>query len=221
MHKNDHRTPIMPPIPPGHRPMCEDPPDEAEILRAMPRVTRGVPYVYEEFRDDIEMTVEKIVDKIDPPRFFPLVGPAQLHHCHWKCTIYYTETQRVELPVPVQDRCGAASRWSTSTRTTCTCASRRRRPAARDARHALGPAVTPPSTRRHGARVLLAARHHRGKRSKRQAKQRGHSHEGQEMVRRLIAGSCALGAAGELLAQQPLPQNVSPRTTFPRRSARR
>jgi hypothetical protein len=100
-HKNDFRTAIMPPIRPGYPPpLCEDPPDEAMILRAMPRVTRGVPYFYEEFRDDIEIVTERLVDKIDPPRFFPLVGPAQLHHCHWKCTIYYTETVESGYPFP-------------------------------------------------------------------------------------------------------------------------
>ena len=92
VNKNDHRVPILPAIPPGHRPYCEDPPDQAEILRAMPRVTRGIPYIYEEFRDEIEFTVEKLVDRVDPPRFIPLIGPAQLHHCHWKCTVYFTET---------------------------------------------------------------------------------------------------------------------------------
>lgn len=99
---SDHKTPILPPIPPGHRPLCEDPPDRAEILRAMPRVTRGIPFFYEEHRDDIEFTVEKIADVIDPPRFFPLVGPAQVHHCHWKCTVYYTETIESCHPFPFQ-----------------------------------------------------------------------------------------------------------------------
>lgn len=99
-NKSDHRTPILPPIPPGHRPLCEDPPDLATILRAMPRVTRGVPYIYEEFRDDIDHSVEKLADHIDPPRFYPLVGPAQLHHCHWKCTVFYTETIQSGYPFP-------------------------------------------------------------------------------------------------------------------------
>jgi hypothetical protein len=98
--KNDYRTPILPPIPAGYRPLCEDPPDKAAILRAMPRVTRGVPYFFEEFRDDIEFTIEKLVDIIDPPRFFPLVGPAQLHHCHYKCTVYYNETLESSYPFP-------------------------------------------------------------------------------------------------------------------------
>jgi hypothetical protein len=102
VNKSDHRTPILPPIPPGHRSLCEDPPDRAEILRAMPRVARGVPYFYEEFRDDIEFTVEKLVDHVDPPRFMPLVGPVQVHHCHWKCTVYYTETIESSYPFPFQ-----------------------------------------------------------------------------------------------------------------------
>ena len=101
-NKNDYRTPILPPIPPGYRPLCEDPPDRAAILRAMPRVVRGVPYFYEEFRDDIKFSVEKLVDVIDPPRFFPLIGPAQLHHCHWKCTVYFNETMESSYPFPFQ-----------------------------------------------------------------------------------------------------------------------
>jgi hypothetical protein len=104
MNKNDNRTTILPPIPPGHRPYCEDPPDDAEITRTMPRVTRGVPYIYEEFRDDIEFTKEKLVDRIDPPRFYPLIGLAQLHHCHWKCTMYYTETVESCYPFPFRTR---------------------------------------------------------------------------------------------------------------------
>ena len=104
-HKNDFRTPVLPPIREGFPPpICEDPPSEQEVLRAMPRVTRGIPFTYEEFRDDILVAYERLVDKIDPPRFFPLVGPAQLHHCHWKCTVYYTETVESGYPFPVRIR---------------------------------------------------------------------------------------------------------------------
>src|SRR5436309_1167401 len=63
-NQSDFRTPILPPIPPGYRPLCEDPPDRAAILRALPRVARGVPYFYEEFRDDLEFTIERLVDQI-------------------------------------------------------------------------------------------------------------------------------------------------------------
>jgi hypothetical protein len=98
-HPNDFRTPIMPPLRDGFpAPICEDPPTDQEVLRTMPRMARGVPFVYEEFRDDIEIVPERLVDKIDPPRFYPLVGPAQLHHCHWKCTIYYKDTRLGSQP---------------------------------------------------------------------------------------------------------------------------
>ncbi|HEV3259686.1 MAG TPA: hypothetical protein VG013_22655 [Gemmataceae bacterium] len=101
--KNDFRTPVMAPIREGFPPpLCEDPPDEAMILRAMPHVPRGLPYLYEQFRDNVEIVTERMVDRIDPPRFFPLIGPAQLHHCHWKCTIYYTETVESGYPFPFQ-----------------------------------------------------------------------------------------------------------------------
>jgi hypothetical protein len=102
-YKNDGRTPIMPPLRDGYPPpICEDPPCDAEVLRAMPRVPRGVPYAYETFRDDIVIVKNRLVDKIDPPRFFPLVGPAQLHHCHWECIVYYTETVQSDYPFPVK-----------------------------------------------------------------------------------------------------------------------
>ncbi len=102
-YQNDFRTTILPPIRPGFPPLhCEDPPDDAMVLRAMRHVTRGVPYFYEEFRDDIYVMPELLTqaDKFDPPRFYPLIGMAQLHHCHWKCTVYYTETIESGYPFP-------------------------------------------------------------------------------------------------------------------------
>ena len=79
-------------------------PSDREVLRAMPRIARGIPFVYEEHRDNIQIVKERLVDKIDPPRFFPLVGLAQLHHCHWKCTITYLETIQSDYPFPVRLR---------------------------------------------------------------------------------------------------------------------
>lgn len=102
-HRNDGRAPIMPPLRNGYPdPICEDPPSDQEVLRAMPRVPRGSPYLYETFRDDIVIVKNRLVDKIDPPRFFPLVGMAQLHHCHWECVIYYTETCQSDYPFPLK-----------------------------------------------------------------------------------------------------------------------
>lgn len=40
--KNDSRTPVLPPIREGFPlPTCDDPPDDAQVIRALPRVTRG------------------------------------------------------------------------------------------------------------------------------------------------------------------------------------
>jgi len=101
----DFKTPVLPPIREGFPPpTCEDQPDDARVLRALEHVTRGVPYVYEEFRDNIEIVKERIKDSIDPPRFFPLIGPAQLHHCHWKCSISYDETIESGYPFPFRVR---------------------------------------------------------------------------------------------------------------------
>jgi hypothetical protein len=101
-HKNDGRVPIMPPIRDGvPPPICEDPPSDAEVLRAIPRVPRGIPYAYETFRDNVVIVKNRLVDKIDPPRFFPLVGQAQLHHCHWECVVYYDELVQSDYPFPV------------------------------------------------------------------------------------------------------------------------
>jgi hypothetical protein len=46
------------------------------------------------------MTVELIADYTDAPRFYPIIGWAQLHHAHYKCTVYYTEVTRVGWPLP-------------------------------------------------------------------------------------------------------------------------
>ena len=42
----------------------------------------------------------KIADYVDPPRVVPLIGPVQLHHAHYKCTVYYSETIKVGWPIP-------------------------------------------------------------------------------------------------------------------------
>jgi hypothetical protein len=74
------KSPILPPIS-EVQPYCIESPDEATVLRAFGR------------KDLFEVAVrcEKVVDVVDPPRFYPLIGPAQLHHLHWKCEISFTE----------------------------------------------------------------------------------------------------------------------------------
>jgi len=100
----DLRTTILPAIKHGEQAHCEQPPTQQEILSALPTLARGVPYVYEQYRDEVEFTVEKLVDRVDAPRWFPLIGPAQLHHCTWKCTVYYTDVIEIANPVPFTTR---------------------------------------------------------------------------------------------------------------------
>ena len=51
-------------------------------------------------RNNVRIVKEKIADYVDPPRVVPLIGPVQLHHAHYKCTVYFTEITRIGWPVP-------------------------------------------------------------------------------------------------------------------------
>jgi hypothetical protein len=75
-----------------------------EVLRALPQVPRGIPGVLEVFRDDITVVAERLTRRVDPPRFYPLVGEAELHHQHWKCTVYYRETVEYSYPYPARTK---------------------------------------------------------------------------------------------------------------------
>jgi len=94
------RVPILGPITSGGPPRALDPPTPDEIWRAMPTVQGGLPFLHEIQRNNVRMTVEPIADYVDPPRFYPLIGWAQQHHAHYKCTVYYTEVTRVGWPIP-------------------------------------------------------------------------------------------------------------------------
>ena len=97
----EDKTPILPPLQAGKPlPLCEDAPSDTEIMRVLPRVARGIPYIAEQFRDDVIFVKNRLVDKIDPPRFYPLIGLAQLHHCHWECVVYYTDPTQSDYPFP-------------------------------------------------------------------------------------------------------------------------
>jgi RNA polymerase sigma factor (sigma-70 family) len=80
------------------------PPSDAEVLQALPAVPRGVPAVLEVFRDDVSVVTERLARQVDPPRVFPLVGAAELHHLHWKCTVYYNETVESTYPFPLRSK---------------------------------------------------------------------------------------------------------------------
>ena len=98
-----NRVPILGPLTAGGPRAAMDVPTDDEVMRAFFRahpLKSGVPFLYDVGRNDVRIVKEKLGDYIDPPRFIPLVGPAQLHHAHYKCSIYYSEIVRVGWPVP-------------------------------------------------------------------------------------------------------------------------
>lgn len=97
------RMPVLPPIPPGSPAVALDPPSQDEVMRALERakpVQGGLPLLHEVQRNNVRIVSDLLKDEVDPPRVMPLVGPVQLHHAHYKCTIYYTQMTRVGWPLP-------------------------------------------------------------------------------------------------------------------------
>jgi hypothetical protein len=102
-HERYERVPILGPLTAGGPASALDPPSDDEVVRAWERanpIQGGLPLLHEVQRNNVRIIKEKIADYVDPPRVVPLIGPAQLHHAHYKCTIYYTEVTRVGWPVP-------------------------------------------------------------------------------------------------------------------------
>jgi hypothetical protein len=102
-HERYDRVPILGPITSGAEVVALDPPSDDEVMRALEKarpVEGGVPLLYERSRNNVRIVKCKIADYVDPPRHYPLVGPAQQHHAHYKCTVYYEDVRRVGWPVP-------------------------------------------------------------------------------------------------------------------------
>jgi hypothetical protein len=102
-HKRYDRMPILGPITPGAPKTALDPPSDDEVMRALEKarpIQGGVPFLEEVHRNNVRIVKEPITDEVDQPRVYPLVGPAQLHHAHYKCIIYFTEVTRVGWPIP-------------------------------------------------------------------------------------------------------------------------
>ena len=74
--------------------------NEAVAFEKARPVEGGLPLLHEVQRNNVRICKEKIADYVDPPRFVPMIGPAQLHHAHYKCTIRFREVVRIGWPVP-------------------------------------------------------------------------------------------------------------------------
>ena len=97
------KVPILGPLSAGGPTAALDEPSDDEVMVALEHVSGvagGIPFLHERQRDNVRIIKEKIADYVDPPRVVPLIGPAQLHHSHWKCTVIYTELIHVGWPFP-------------------------------------------------------------------------------------------------------------------------
>jgi len=102
-HERYERAPILGPITPGAPVVALDTPSDDEVMRALEKarpIQGGLPFLHEIQRNNIRIVTEKIADYLDPPRVVPLLGPVQLHHAHYKATVYFSEITRVGWPVP-------------------------------------------------------------------------------------------------------------------------
>jgi hypothetical protein len=96
------KVPVLDPVEGEHAPIfCQDPPSPDEVMMALPNeAAGGIAFISETQRNNVRITVEPMVDRVDECRFYPMVGPARLHHCHYKATVYYDKIMRSDWPVP-------------------------------------------------------------------------------------------------------------------------
>lgn len=93
------RTPVLDPV--EGDVFCVDPPSEDQVMRSLPNSPAGGFAFFEETQyNNVRIVVEPMVDRLDDCKVYPLVGPCRLHHCHYKCTVYYDKTIRAYWPVP-------------------------------------------------------------------------------------------------------------------------
>jgi len=98
------RAPVLEPVEGENAPLfCMDPPTPDEVMRSMPDDTKGGwPFLAETQRNNVRIVVEPIVDSLGECRFVPMVGPARLHKCHYKCTVYFEKIKRSDWPIPFE-----------------------------------------------------------------------------------------------------------------------
>lgn len=94
-----NRVPVLDPV--DGDVFCVDPPSEDQVIRALPDdPAGGFAFFQETQMNNVRIVVEPMVDRLDDCKMYPLVGPCRLHHCHYKCTVYYDKTIRSYWPIP-------------------------------------------------------------------------------------------------------------------------
>ncbi|MCG8648829.1 MAG: M56 family metallopeptidase [Pirellulales bacterium] len=68
---------------------ARDTPSDAQVAQLLPPADDWEGVVLPvSAQQNVRIIKEKIADYVDPPRFYPLIGVAQLHHAHYKCTVF-------------------------------------------------------------------------------------------------------------------------------------
>jgi hypothetical protein len=99
---DSERVPILETVPGDSTASCLDPPSEAEVWAKLPR--SDSPVWSEAARSNARFLVEKIGEKVDPCKVYPLAGACELVHCHYKCSVYFDESSRSKDPIPINHR---------------------------------------------------------------------------------------------------------------------
>jgi len=96
------KVPVLDPVEGENAPLfCMDNPSPDEVIRSLPDDTKGgMPFLAEVTRNNVRIVVEPIVDSLGECRFYPMVGPARHHRCHYKCTVYFDKVTRSDWPIP-------------------------------------------------------------------------------------------------------------------------
>jgi hypothetical protein len=97
-----NRVPVLDPVEGENAPIfCADMPSEDQVIRALPDSPAGGFAFFQETQwNNVRIVVEPIVDRLDECKVYPLVGPARLHHCHYKCTVFFDKTIISSWPIP-------------------------------------------------------------------------------------------------------------------------
>ena len=80
--------------------MSGDAPTDEEVWLKVTMPGGTTPPFYETKRNNVRIVTEKMGEKVDPVRIFPLAGPCNLVHCRYKSTVQYDESYWSDYPIP-------------------------------------------------------------------------------------------------------------------------
>lgn len=88
-HDAYDRIPMLPPQPPGAPDDADAPLTKAEVLRMLQETEKSLQdYSQQELRSRVKhMNATLVSQEVSPTRILPLVGPAQIRTCKYKCTV--------------------------------------------------------------------------------------------------------------------------------------